>query len=287
MHDFFRQGGTIAVAVPTPAELEVVGLINVIVVPGEPPSDVVTAAVAAAEARGALCILDPPAAWTTVALAAAGAEAPGFARSPNVAVYFPRITGPGPVRGPAGAVAGVLARFDVLRGVWTPPAGVEAGLRGVEQLEVDVNDAGNGVLNPLGVNCLRTFAGAGPVVWGSRTTATEGSDWKYVSVRRTALFLEHSLARGLQWARSEVNDERLWARIRAEADAFLDGLLRDGAFSGSAARDAYFVKCDGDTTTDEDVAQGVVNVVVGFAPLRPGEFVVLRLRVAAATAGAG
>ena len=271
-------------AVPTPAALEAVGLVNLVVVPGEPPAGVITAAIAAAEARGALCILDPPAAWTTVDLAAAGAKAAEFPRSPNAAVYFPRIAGPGPVRGPAGAVAGVLARFDVLRGVWTSPAGVEAGLRGVDALEVDVNDIGNGVLNPLGVNCLRTFAGAGRVVWGARTTAGPDSEWKFVNVRRTALFLEHSLGRGLLWARFEPNDERLWARIRADAGAFLEGLFRDDAFTGSTARDAYFVKCDRDTTTEEDVDQGVVNVVVGFAPLRPAEFVVLRLRLPAGAA---
>ncbi len=280
VHDFFRQGGTVALAIATPAALDAVGLVNLIVVPGDPPADVVKAAVAVAEARGALCIFDPPAAWSTIALAAAGADGPEFPRSPNAAVYFPRISGPGPVRGPAGAVAGVLARFDVLRGVWTSPAGIEAGLRGVDTLDVEVNDAGNGALNPLGVNCLRTFAGAGPVVWGARTTAGADSEWKYVSVRRTALFLEHSLVRGLQWARLEPNDERLWARIRAEAGGFLDGLRRDGAFTGSTPRDAYFVKCDGDTTRQEDLDAGVVHLVVGFAPLRAGEFLTLDLRLA-------
>lgn len=275
-------------AVPTPAALDALGLVNLVVVPGDPSPDLVQAAVAAAEACGALCILDPPAAWTTVALAAAGASSPDFVRSPNAAVYFPRIAGPGAPRGPAGAVAGVLARFDVLRGVWTSPAGVEAGLRGVDELEVGVDDAGNGVLNPLGVNCLRTFAGAGPVVWGARTTAGQGSDWKFVNVRRTALFLEHSLSRGMQWARFEPNDERLWARVRADAGAFLDGLYRDDAFTGSTPRDAYFVKCDGDTTTQEEVDQGVVRLLAGFAPHKPAEFVVLDLRLpAAATAPGG
>ena len=280
VHDFFRQGGTVALAVATPAALDAVGLVNLIVVPGDPPADLVRTAVAVAEARGALCIFDPPAAWSTVALAAAGADGPDLPRSPNAAVYFPRIAGPGPVRGPAGAVAGVLARFDVLRGVWTSPAGIEAGLRGVDTLDVEVDDAGSGALNPLGVNCLRTFAGAGPVVWGARTTAEAGSEWKFVSVRRTALFLEHSLVRGLQWARLEPNDERLWARLRAEAGGFLDGLLRDGAFTGSTSRDAYFVRCDVDTNTQEDLAAGVAHLVVGFAPLRAAEFSTLDLRLA-------
>ena len=279
VHDFFRQGGTIAVAVPAPAALDGLGLFNLLVVPGEQPADVVAAAVAAAEARGALCILEPPAGWSTVDLAAAGVTDPGFPRSPNAAVYFPRIAGPGPARGPAGAVAGVMARFDVLRGVWTSPAGVEADLRGVDALEVEVRDVDQDVLNPLGVNCLRTFAGAGPVVWGARTTAGDQSEWKHVPVRRMFLFIRHSIERSTQWVASEPNDERLWARLRAEAGAFLDGLYRDGAFRGSTPRDAYFVKCDGEPTTQ------IVNVVVGFAPLRPAEFVTLELRLATAAAG--
>lgn len=287
VHDFFRQGGTVAVALSTPAALDALGLVNLVVVPGEPAAEVVTAAIAAAEARGALCILDPPPAWSTVELAAEGANGPAFPRSPNAAVYFPRIADPGPHRGPAGAVAGVLARFDILRGVWTSPAGVEANLRGVEALDVPVNDAGSGVLNPLGVNCLRTFAGAGPVVWGARTTAGADSEWKYVNVRRTALFIEQSLTRGMQWALFEPNDEQLWARVRAEAGAFLDGLFRQDAFRGSTPRDAYFVKCDGDTTSQADIDDGVVNVVAGFAPLRPAEFVTLHLRLPAATATDG
>jgi uncharacterized protein len=279
VHDFFRQGGTIAVAVPAPAALDAVGLFNLLVLAGDQPADAVATAVAVAEARGALCILDPPAAWSTVELAAAGAEDPDFPRSPNAAVYFPRIAGPGPVRGPAGAVAGVMARFDVLRGVWTSPAGVEADLRSVEALDVEVRDVDQDVLNPLGVNCLRTFAGAGAVVWGARTTAGEQSEWKYIPLRRMYLFIEHSIARSTQWVSFEPNDERLWARLRAEAGAFLDGLYRDGALKGSTARDAYFVKCDGDTTTQ------VANLVVGFAPLRAAEFVTLQFRLATAAPG--
>ena len=280
VHDFFRQGGTIAVAAPTPAALDAVGLFNLLVVTGDQPGDAVAAAVAVAEARGALCILDPPAAWSSVELAAAGVEDRSFTRSANAAVYFPRIAGPGPVRGPAGAVAGVMARFDVLRGVWTSPAGVEADLRGVEALDLEVKDTDQDVLNPLGVNCLRTFAGAGAVVWGARTTAGEQSEWKYVPVRRMSLFIEHSIARSTHWATFEPNDERLWARLRAEAGAFLDGLFRDGALKGSTPRDAYFVKCDGDTTTQ------VANLVVGFAPLRAAEFMTLQFRLATAAPSA-
>jgi uncharacterized protein len=276
VHDFFRQGGTVAVAVPAPAALDALGLFNLLVVPGEQAAEVVAAAVAAAEARGALCILDPPAAWSTVDLAAAGVGDPEFRRSPNAAVYFPRIAGPGPVRGPAGAVAGVIARFDVLRGVWTSPAGVEADLRGVDALDVAVRDVDQDVLNPLGVNCLRTFAGAGPVVWGARTTAGEQSEWKYIPVRRMSLFIKHSIERSTQWVTFEPNDERLCARLRAEVGAFLDALYRDGAFKGSTPRDAYFVRCDGDTSSP------AVNVVAGFAPLRAAEFVTVDVRLTTA-----
>ena len=285
MHDYFRQGGVFAIVAGDTDQLVRAGaLFNLLVVPGDPPAGVAAAAVSLAEERGAICILDPPAAWATVDQAVAGASASAFPRSPNTAMYFPRLAGPGPARGPAGAVAGVFARSDVLRGVWAAPAGVEAALRWVEELSVPVSDAENGRLNPLGVNCLRNFAGAGPVVWGARTTDDTGADWKYVNVRRTALFLEQSLSRGLEWAVFEPNDEPLWGRIRAEAGAFFDDLFHRRAFAGSTPRDAYFVKCDRDTIRQDDIDTGVVNVVVGFAPARPGEFVRLTIRLAAPAA---
>jgi uncharacterized protein len=286
VHDFFRQGGSVAiVAGELDALVQAGAFFNLLVVPGDPPSDLVAAAVAMAEERGAMCLLEPPAAWSTVEQAVAGASSSEFVHSANAAMYFPRIAGPGPPLGPAGAVAGVFARSDVLRGVWAAPAGVEAALRWVDELSLPVSDAENGRLNPLGVNCLRDFAGAGPVVWGARTTAGDAdAEWKYVSVRRTALFIEHSIAKGVQWAGFEPNDEPLWARLRTEAGAFLDGLFRRSAFAGTTPRDAYFVKCDRDTTTQDDVDQGVINVVVGFAPSRPAEFVNLTIRVPAQSA---
>lgn len=286
VHDYFRQGGAFAiVAGDTDQLLRAGALFNLLVVPGDPPAEVTAAAVSLAEERGAICILDPPAAWATVDQAVAGATAPAFPRSPNAAMYFPRLAGPGPLRGPAGAVAGVFARSDVLRGVWAAPAGVEAALRWVDELSVPVSDAENGRLNPLGVNCLRNFAGAGPVVWGARTTDDTNADWKYVNVRRTALFLEQSLSRGLQWAVFEPNDEPLWGRVRAEAGAFLDDLFHRCAFAGTTPRDAWFVKCDRDTITQDDIDRGRINVVVGFAPARPAEFVRLTITLAPAPAG--
>jgi uncharacterized protein len=146
---------------------------------------------------------------------------------------------------------------------------------------VRLTDRENGLLNPLGVNCLRTFPMVGPLVWGARTL--EGSDaldseWTYVPVRRLALHVEESLHRGLQWVVFEPNNEQLWQQVRLNASAYLHDLFRQGAFAGTTPREAYFVKCDKDTTTDEDVDNGIVNVLVGIAPVRPAEFVIVRIQ---------
>jgi phage tail sheath protein FI len=145
------------------------------------------------------------------------------------------------------------------------------------------------VLNPLGVNCLRSFPVNGRVVWGSRTLAGAdqlASEWKYVPVRRTALFIEESLYRGTQWVVFEPNDEPLWAQIRMNVGAFMQNLFRQGAFQGSTPREAYFVKCDSETTTQNDIDNGIVNIIVGFAPLKPAEFVVIKLQQIAGQAEA-
>ena len=165
--------------------------------------------------------------------------------------------------------------------MWKAPAGIEASLVGVPQLEVNLTDAENGELNPLGINCLRAFPVAGRVVWGSRTL--RGADqladeWKYVPVRRTALFIEESLYRGTQWVVFEPNDEPLWAQIRLNVGAFMHNLFRQGAFQGSTPRDAYLVKCDNETTTQNDINLGIVNILVGFAPLKPAEFVIIKIQ---------
>ena len=165
--------------------------------------------------------------------------------------------------------------------MWKSPAGLEAALNGVSALTVPLTDPEIGRLNPLGLNCLRLAPGSGHAVWGARTREgadQQASEWKYLAVRRTALFLEESLFRGLQWVVFEPNDEPLWAQIRLNIGAFMNTLFRQGAFQGSSPRDAYFVKCDKDTTTQNDVNLGVVNIMVGFAPLKPAEFVVLRLQ---------
>src|SRR5262245_10158048 len=144
-----------------------------------------------------------------------------------------------------------------------------------------MNDAQNGQLNPIAVNCLRTLTPYGNVVWGSRTLHGDdarASEYKYISVRRMALFLEESLFRGTQWVVFEPNDEPLWAQIRLNIGAFMNNLFRQGAFQGKTPRDAYFVKCDRETTTQNDINLGIVNIHVGFAPLKPAEFVVLKLQ---------
>ena len=249
---------------------------------------VVSAATAYCEKRRAIHLIDPPSAWTTKDDAKAGIVDFPDARSKNAALYFPRLKQPNLLRenrievfAPCGAVAGVIARTDTQRGVWKAPAGLDATLSGVPQLAVNLTDAENGELNPLGINCLRAFAVAGRVVWGSRTL--RGADqladeWKYLPVRRTALFIEESLYRGTQWVVFEPNDEPLWSQIRLNVGAFMHGLFRQGAFQGQSPRDAYFVKCDKETTTQTDIDSGVVNIAVGFAPLKPAELVVIRLQ---------
>ena len=248
---------------------------------------VVSAAQRLCEERRIFLLVDAPSTWVSVDSARAGLSAFDPVRGNHAGLYFPHIQLTDPLTGrlrafpPSGAVAGVIARTDSERGVWKAPAGTEAQLVGVHSLTVDLTDRETGLLNPLGVNCLRTFPVTGPLVWGARTL--QGSDaldsaWKYVPVRRLALHVEESLQRGLQWVVFEPNDESLWQQIRLSASSYLHTLFRQGAFKGSTPREAYFVKCDSETTTDEDVANGVVNVLVGIAPVRPAEFVVVRIQ---------
>jgi phage tail sheath protein FI len=210
-----------------------------------------------------------------------------MSRSANAAVYFPRVTVPDPLANglprniPAsGTVAGIYARTDAARGVWKAPAGTDAGIRGASLVR-DLSDLDDGVLNVLGVNVLRSFPIYGSVVWGARTlrgSDAEASEWKYVPVRRIALHIEGSLMRGLKWVVFEPNDEPLWSSIRLNVGSFMNGLFRQGAFAGLTPREAYFVKCDKDTTTPADQDLGVVNIIVGFRPLKPAEFVVLKIQ---------
>ncbi|MDY6943677.1 MAG: phage tail sheath subtilisin-like domain-containing protein [Pseudomonadota bacterium] len=181
---------------------------------------------------------------------------------------------------PCGVAAGMWSKIDGRRGVWKAPAGVETGLLGVSGLQYTVEDAEQGVLNPLGVNCLRSLPNFGSVVWGARTLATKADpEWRYVPVRRTAIMIEQSIYNGIQWSVFEPNDHRLWSALRTNIDSFMNGLYRSGAFQGEKASDAYFVRCGlGDTMTQGDIDRGQVIVIVGFAPLKPAEFVIVRIQ---------
>jgi phage tail sheath protein FI len=250
-------------------------------------SSTLSAALAYCKKRRAMLLVDPPSSWNNTADAVSGVDTLNL-RDENAALFFPRVNIPDPLKenrleefAPCGAVAGIFARTDGQRGVWKAPAGQEATLTGVASLSYKLTDGENGQLNPLGVNCLRNFPVIGNIVWGSRTL--EGADrlaseWKYIPVRRLALFLEESLFRGTKWVVFEPNDEPLWAQIRLNIGAFMHGLFRQGAFQGSTPKEAYFVKCDSETTTQADINLGIVNIVVGFAPLKPAEFVIIKIQ---------
>ncbi len=239
------------------------------------------------EANRAFYLVNPPKEWTDKASAIANLDNLGT-KSNHAAVYFPMLEQPNPLQdnqlelfSPIGAVAGIFARTDAQRGVWKAPAGTDATLVAVPKLAVPLTDLENGELNPLGINCLRTLPAAGRVVWGARTLQGDdrlASEWKYVPVRRTALFIAESLYRGTQWAVFEPNDEPLWSQLRLNVGAFMQNLFRQGAFQGSTPQEAYLVKCDSETTTQNDINLGIVNVVVGFAPLKPAEFVILKIQ---------
>jgi uncharacterized protein len=272
-------------------------LFNLLCIPpytaaGDVEVSLVSDAAAYCEQRRAMLLVDPPSDWKDAGTARAkftdATQDFVGTRSRNAALFYPRLRMPNPLRdnqvedfAPCGAVAGVFARTDASQGVWKAPAGLDASLNGVPQLSVSLTNAENGSLNQLGINCLRSLPSAGPVVWGSRTL--HGADqladeYQYVPVRRTALYIENSLFRGLQWAVFEPNEEPLWAQIRLSAGAFMHSLFRQGALQGNTPHDAYFVKCDSETTTRSDINLGVVNIIVGFAPLKPAEFVILQIQ---------
>ena len=277
--------------------LDKADLFNLLVIPpytaaGGVDTGVVTSANLLCERHRAVQLVDPLPTWNDVA-DVSGSFTTGFSgelgtNTRNAALFFPQLRQPNPLKdnqvetfAPCGAVAGAIARTDAQRGVWKAPAGLEAVLNGVPELSVRLTDAEIGQLNPLGVNCLRAMPGAGRVVWGSRTLQGAdllASEWKYLPVRRTALFLEESLFRGTQWVVFEPNDEPLWAQIRLSVGTFMNNLFRQGAFQGTTPREAYFVKCDKETTTQAHIDLGIVNIHVGFAPLKPAEFVVIRLQ---------
>jgi phage tail sheath protein FI len=201
-----------------------------------------------------------------------------FGSTADCAVYGPDVIGNsmGERYGAAATVAGMIARTDSLRGVWTTPAGIDATVHGINGLSVELGDDATQMLEDAGINALRTIGGRGPVVWGARTRAGS-SEYRYVPVRRTALFIERSLYGSLDWVVFEPNDEPLWAKIRAAIGGFMEHLFRQGAFQGEKPSDAWFVRCDRTTMTQPDIDNGRLIALVGFAPVRPAEFVVLRI----------
>lgn len=246
---------------------------------------VIAAAVSLCEEERAFYIVDAP---SVKVLSDIAAWAAGASQSRNAAVYFPALRIADPLDGlrdrpmaPSGTLAGIYARTDSQRGIWKAPAGTDASLNGVSAIDTPMNDIENGTINIRGVNALRSFPAYGKVVWGARTMKgadAQADEYKYVPVRRLALFIEESLYRGTQWVVFEPNDEPLWAQIRLNVGAFMNNLFRQGAFQGVSPRDAYFVKCDRESTTQNDINLGIVNILVGFAPLKPAEFVIIKLQ---------
>jgi phage tail sheath protein FI len=274
--------------------LERVDIFNLLVLPDPAASVAVLArALAYCGRRRAFLLLDVPESAATPAQVEAWIlSSASPLRSRDAAAYFPRILAADALRGGAvrafpvsGALAGVYARIDEKRGVWKAPAGVEATIVGAVGLATPLTDGSIETLNALGVNCLRARPGQEPIAWGARTMEASGSgsgggadDWKYVNVRRLALYIEESISRGIRWAVFEPNTEPTWAKVRVDVGNFLHGLFLQGALQGDRPSKAFFVKCGPDTMSQGDVARGAMNVVVGFAPLRPAEFVMITLR---------
>jgi phage tail sheath protein FI len=237
-----------------------------------------------------MLIADPPTSWTDNAKQGKISEISptdpdlgiNGTAGRNAAVYFPRVikgdlemNGQPYVFPACGIIAGVMAATDVARGVWKAPAGQNAAIMGIQGLEINLTDNENGLLNPQGINSLRSFPIIGPVVWGARTLRGAdqlSDDYKYVPVRRLTLYIEETVYRGSQWAVFEPNDEPLWSALRLSIGTFLADLQRQGAFYN------YTVACDGSTTTQYDIDRGIVNVIVAIAPVKPAEFVVIKIQ---------
>ena len=303
---FFNNGGTQAlilsagnaVTLPTPdprlAALASVTIpFNILVIPpdtlnGDLSSALLNAALALCAKQGAMLIFDAPAAWSTRAASGDLTFTPAnlgltpTASLSNCALYFPRIVIQDPLTGTtsatltaAPAIAGLWAQSDANTGVWKAPANLS--LTSIVGFAANLTDAQQAKLNPLGINCLRNFPTIGPVVWGARTLSTD-TTYQYINVRRFILFLESSLRAGLQWTVFEPNNTHLWSQIVSVTSAFLTTLWRSGALLGDSAAQAFFVRCDATTTTQQDIAQGIVNIIVGVAVLQPAEFVIIQIQ---------
>ena len=200
--------------------------------------------------------------------------------SKYAAFYYPWITIIDPVTNmkklipPGGHIAGVYARSDSERGVHKAPA--NEILQGAVDLQINLTKGDQDILNPRGVNCIRAFVGRGIRIWGARTASTDPS-WKYLNVRRLFIFMEKSIDIGTQWVVFEPNDEKLWARVKQTISQFLVGVWKDGALMGTTQDEAFFVKCDRTTMTQDDIDNGKLIILVGVAPVKPAEFVIFRI----------
>jgi phage tail sheath protein FI len=278
----------------TDGPLDKVEIFNLLAVPGVTDFSVWSTGLSFCERKRAMYIMDPPeltsadgmGSLPTIETVFKSGAIPNS--SPNGALYFPYLKTLDPSSGdvvhlpPSGYVAGIYARTDTNRGVWKAPAGLETSLLNTTGVvdEGKMTDMRQGTLNPIGVNVLRSFPGSGTVVWGARTIVAANpsfEQWRYVPVRRMALFIEQTLLRNLGWVVFEPNDEPLWAAIRMSIDAFMLGLFHQQAFQGSTPSESFMVKCDKSTTTQEDINNGKVNIVVGFRPLKPAEFVIIKI----------
>jgi phage tail sheath protein FI len=219
-------------------------------------------------------IVDPPASLSQSALEAWAGD---LGSLPNAALYAPRLrqTAATDTAG-SGAVAGVMARTETTRGVWAAPAGTNGTLTGVADVTRHLSDDEAERSAAVGINPIRRVDGR-LAVWGARTLAVDDPKWKYVNVRRLVLFIEGSIDEGTRWAAFEPNGEPLWNAVRQAVDDFMAGLYRSGAFIGARPEDAYFVRCDRTTMTQDDIDNGRLVVLVGFAPVTPAEFVTIRL----------
>jgi uncharacterized protein len=280
-----------------PANFNILCLPDVMNLPDTQASSVISAADTYCQQRWAFLIVDPPQSSaggigqsdrdTLTGIQDWLAQNSNL-RSSYAALYYPRPQIPDPLNGyrlrsvaASGTMAGLYATTDGSRGVWKAPAGTSATLANVNALTYNMTDAENGVLNPLAINALRSFPVYGNVSWGARTL--DGADqlesqWKYIPVRRLALYIEASLYQGTQWVVFEPNDEPLWSAIRLSVGTFMQQLFQKGAFQGSTPASAYLVQCDSTTTTQADINLGVVNILVGFAPLLPAEFVIIQIQ---------
>jgi phage tail sheath protein FI len=267
------------------------------VIPGITDPGVLAEGVAYSERKRAFYIMDSPSNWdvdTPSTGGSANSPVDGLSVVPvpsstNAAIYYPWLVTTDPVTGaktdspPSGFVAGIYATEDASYGVWKSPAGLETTLNGTLGVVPTgvMTDNQQGVLNGHAINCLRVFPPLTPVVYGARTLAhnnpAQRDQWGYIAVRRMALFLEQSLYNNLTWAVFQPNDTPLWHAITQEVSAFMLSLFRQGAFAGTKPSEAFLVVCDNTTTTQSDIDNGIVNVLVGFAPLKPAEFVVVQI----------